>query len=55
MQAVEPAWHEYAANLLFTEDGLAPYFAADSQVKAGGGSQRARSRCSLSVLAERWH
>jgi len=40
MRAVEPAPHEFAANYLFAEDGLAPFFAADSQVKAGGGSQR---------------
>ena len=42
MKAVEPAWHEYAANLLFAEDGLDPYFATDSRVKDGGGSQHAR-------------
>jgi hypothetical protein len=40
MRAVDPAPHEFAANYLFAEDGLAPFFAADSQVKAGGGSQR---------------
>jgi len=51
VKAIEPAWHEYAANLLFAEDGLAPYFAADSQVKAGGGSQRAR----FEVAGERWN
>lgn len=50
MRAIEPAWHEYAANLLFADDGLAPYFAADSQVKAGGGSQRAR----FEVAGESW-
>ena len=38
---VEPAPHEFAANYLFDEKGLAPFFAADSQVKAGDGSQRA--------------
>jgi hypothetical protein len=37
---IEPAPHEFAANYLFDEKGLAPFFAADSQVKAGGGSQR---------------
>ncbi|WEL27342.1 DUF7845 domain-containing protein [Haloferax volcanii] len=36
---VETAPHEFAANLLFNERGLRPYFAADSRVKAGGGSQ----------------
>jgi len=50
MRAIDPSWHEYAANLLFVEDGLAPYFAVDSQVKAGGGSQRAR----FEVAGESW-
>lgn len=36
---VEPAPHEFAANYLFDANGLTPFFAADSQVKAGGGSQ----------------
>ncbi|WP_336344789.1 DUF7845 domain-containing protein [Halalkalicoccus ordinarius] len=36
---VEPVPHEFAANYLFDANGLAPFFAADSQVKAGGGSQ----------------
>jgi len=40
MRTVEPAWHEFAANLLFTEHGLAPFFAADSRIKAGAGSQK---------------
>lgn len=35
---IEPAPHEFAANFLFDEDGLAPFFAADRQIKAGGGS-----------------
>jgi len=51
VRAIKPAWHEFAANLLFAEDGLAPYFAADSQVKAGGGSQRAR----FEVAGECWN
>ena len=50
MRAIDPSWHEYAANLLFAEDGLAPYFAADSQIKSGGGSQRAR----FEVAGESW-
>lgn len=37
---VECAPHEFAANFLFNEHGLAPYFACDARVKAGGGSQR---------------
>jgi len=37
---IEPAPHEFAANYLFDDSGLAPFFAADSKVKAGGGSQR---------------
>ena len=50
MKAVEPAHHEFAANYLFAEDGLTPYFAADSQVKAGGGSQRGQ----FALDGERW-
>ena len=37
---VEPTPHEFAANYLFDANELAPFFAADSQVKSGGGSQR---------------
>ena len=47
---VEPAPHEFAANYLFDAKGLAPFFAADSQVKAGGGSQRAE----FHDQGERW-
>lgn len=50
MQVVEPAWHEFAANALFAEHGLAPFFAADSRVKAGDGSQSAE----FIVEGERW-
>lgn len=38
---VEPAPHKFAANFLFDEGSLAPFFAADSRVKAGDGSQAA--------------
>lgn len=38
---VEPAPHEFAANFLFNEYGLTPFFALDRRVKEGGGSQRA--------------
>lgn len=38
---VEPAPHEFAANLLFNDHGLKPWFGADRAVKDGGGSQRA--------------
>ena len=47
---VEPAPHEFAANYLFDANGLAPFFAADSQVKAGGGSQRSE----FHNRGERW-
>jgi hypothetical protein len=47
---VEPAPHEFAANYLFDASGLAPFFAADSQVKAGGGSQRSE----FHDQGERW-
>jgi len=50
MRAIEPAHHEFAANYLFAADGLAAYFAADSQVKAGGGSQRGE----FTLDGERW-
>ncbi|MFB6114388.1 MAG: MarR family transcriptional regulator [Halodesulfurarchaeum sp.] len=50
MQAVVPQSHEFAANFLFNEEGLQPYFAADSQVKAGGGSQRS----TFYVDGEQW-
>ncbi len=35
---VETVPHEFAANYLFNERGLAPFFAADRRVKRGGGS-----------------
>ena len=35
---VETAPHEFAANYLFNERGLAPFFAVDRRVKRGGGS-----------------
>jgi hypothetical protein len=41
---VELAPHEFVANYLFDADGLAPFFAADSRVKAGGGSERSEFR-----------
>jgi len=56
---VEPTPHEFAANYLFDANGLAPFFAADSQVKAGDGSQRSefhngendgRSRCTIRTV-----
>ncbi|MGM0592350.1 MAG: MarR family transcriptional regulator [Halobacteriota archaeon] len=50
MKSIEPACHEFAANYLFAENGLAPYFAADSRVKQGGGSQVSEFRAD----GERW-
>lgn len=47
---VEPAPHEFAANFLFDEDGLAPFFAADGQIKSGGGSQFGE----FTIEDERW-
>ncbi|MFC7156126.1 MarR family transcriptional regulator [Halomarina halobia] len=38
---IEPAPHEFAANFLFDERGLRPYFATDAVVKEYGGSKRA--------------
>lgn len=40
-RAVDLAPHEFTANFLFVETGVAPFFAADRQVKAGEGSQQA--------------
>ncbi len=37
---IVPASHEFAANFLFDEYGLNPFFAADRRVKEGSGSQR---------------
>lgn len=39
MRTVGLAPHEFHANLLFNSDGLAPFFALDSEVKAGEGSK----------------
>ena len=39
MKTVTPAAHEFDANLLYNDDGLAPFFACDAEVKAGGGSK----------------
>jgi predicted nucleic acid-binding protein len=47
---VELAPHEFAVNYLFDRNGLAPFFAADAQVKAGGGSQRSE----FTADGERW-
>ncbi|MWG36092.1 DUF7845 domain-containing protein [Halomarina oriensis] len=47
---IQPAPHEFAANYLITEDGLAPFFAADRRVKEGDGSQVA----SFVSEGERW-
>lgn len=41
MQLIETAPHEFAAHYLFTHYGMEPFFAFDSLVKEGGGSQRA--------------
>ena len=47
---VETAPHEFAANFLYTDDGLAPFFACDSRVKEGGGSQQS----TFSYEGESW-
>lgn len=41
MKRIRTAPHEFDANLLFNEDGLRPFFALDSERKAGGGSKTA--------------
>jgi len=50
MRTIGLAPHELTANLLFNIHGLAPYFAMDSQVKAGEGSKSAE----FVVDGERW-
>jgi len=42
VKRIRTAPHEFDANLLFNEDGLDPFFALDSQRKAGGGSKTGR-------------
>lgn len=48
---VQPQCHEFDANVLFNEHGLQPFFAADTRVKAGGGSQKS----SFEHNAEKWN
>jgi predicted transcriptional regulator len=50
MRTIGLAPHELTANLLFNSHGLAPYFAMDSEVKAGEGSKSAE----FVVDGERW-
>jgi hypothetical protein len=50
MKSVDLAPHELHANLLFGADGLAPFFALDSTVKAAEGSRTDE----LAVQGERW-
>ncbi|WP_323677863.1 MarR family transcriptional regulator [Halorubellus sp. PRR65] len=40
-ERIEPAPHEFTANYIFDSNGLLPFFAADSVVKAADGSQTA--------------
>ena len=47
---IVPAPHEFAANFLFNEHGLTPFFATDRSVKQGGGSQRT----TFTDRGERW-
>jgi hypothetical protein len=42
--SLAPAPHELGANLIFTEDGLAPYFALDRTTKDADGSTSTRFR-----------
>ena len=49
MQLVETAPHEFNANFNF-DDGLGPFFAADRQIKKGGGSVKGR----FEAFGESW-
>ena len=51
MKTVRLAPHEFSANLLFNEEGLAPLFALDAELKAGGGSKSA----TFQLDGEHWH
>lgn len=50
MRAVIPGPHEYIANYLYNQNGLTPYFACDSHVKDGDGSQVAE----FTTSGQRW-
>ena len=50
MKAVRPHSHEFTANAIWNEHGLAPFFAADRQVKAGDGSLKSE----FTTDGERW-
>jgi hypothetical protein len=41
VKTVTLAPHEFHANLLYNDDGLAPFFACDSEVKRADGSKQA--------------
>jgi len=51
VQCVQPQCHEFDANVLFNEHGLKPFFASDSRIKAGGGSQDS----SFEKYGEKWN
>ena len=38
MELIETAPHEFAANFVYCDHDLAPWFGADRRVKDGGGS-----------------
>lgn len=50
MKAVELAFHEFAANYLFADHAPKAFFACDSRVKDGDGSQVAE----FEIENERW-
>jgi hypothetical protein len=50
MKSVDLAPHEFHANLLFGADGLDPFFALDSTVKAAEGSRTDH----FTAQSERW-
>ncbi|WP_244605368.1 MarR family transcriptional regulator [Halorhabdus rudnickae] len=50
MQLIETAPHEFAAHYLFTRYGMEPFFAIDSRIKEGDGSQRG----SFEYRGEKW-
>jgi hypothetical protein len=51
MRAVEPAWHEFTANLLYAKRGLSPHFALHARVNEVDGKS---AWCEFQADGERW-
>jgi ribosomal protein S18 len=51
MKAVEPAWHEFKANLIYAKRGLSPHFALHARVNELDGKS---AWCEFQADGERW-